>query len=63
MGGQSKCPGETATARRESNVQIMEIKHRCGPDGYSRCDESSLKSGDKATFGVIILNDSPTGSH
>ena len=61
MGGQSKCPGETATSRRESNVKIMEIKHLCGPNANSICDETTLKVGDIATFAVVIFNDSPTG--
>ena len=29
MGGQSKCPGETGTTRRESNVKIHQIVDRC----------------------------------
>ena len=53
MGGQSKCPGETATSRRESNVKIMEIKHLCGPDSNSICDETTLKAGDIANFAVV----------
>mmetsp|Transcript_20384 Transcript_20384/g.28120 ORF Transcript_20384/g.28120 Transcript_20384/m.28120 type:complete len:161 (+) Transcript_20384:157-639(+) len=31
MGGQSKCPGETGTSRRESEVKIIQIIPRCGP--------------------------------
>ena len=61
MGGQSKCPGETATSRRESDVKIMEIKHKCGPNSNSICDDSTLKSGDRANFAVVIFNNSPTG--
>ena len=61
MGGQSKCPGETATSRRESNVKIIEISHRCGSNFKSVCDETTLKAGDTANFVVVIYNDSPTG--
>ena len=61
LGGQSKCPGETLTSRRESNVKIIEIAHRCGPNSNSICDETTLKIGDKAHFAVVIYNDSPTG--
>ena len=61
MGGQSRCPGETATAKRDSNVNILEIKHRCGPNMNSICDETTLAAGDTANFAVIIYNDSPTG--
>ena len=61
MGGQSKCPGETITSRRESNVKISEIKHKCGPNADSICDETTLKYGDSANFAVVIYNDSPTG--
>ena len=61
IGGQSICPGETATSRRESNVKIMGIKHKCGPNGNEHCDSTVLKSGDNANFGVLIYNDSPTG--
>ena len=62
IGGQSKCPGETATARRNSNVNIREIKHQCGPDSNSICDATTLKAGDLANFIVVIYNDSPTGT-
>ena len=61
MGGQSMCPGETGTSRRESNVKIMEIKHKCGSNSNSRCDETTLNPGDTANFAVIVFNDSPTG--
>jgi hypothetical protein len=60
MGGQSKCPGETGTSRRESAVSIYQIVPRCGPDRISSCIPPILKHGDVATFGVIILNNSPT---
>ena len=60
--GQSKCPGETGTSRRESNVQILEIVPRCGPKNNQICDESTLVPGDPALFGVVIQNLSPTGN-
>ena len=60
LGGQSSCPGETATAMRQSQVKIMEIKPQCGPNSNSVCDQTTLKSGDSATFSVVIYNDSPT---
>ena len=63
IGGKSKCPGETGTSRRESSVQIMEIKHMCGPDSNSICDETTLSAGSKANFAVVIYNNSPTGTH
>lgn len=62
MGGQSKCPGESGTNRRESQVSIQGIVSRCGsatpPD---ECTNQNLAPGTKAHFGVIILNNSPTG--
>ena len=60
MGGASKCPGETGTSRRESNVRILEIRERCGANKASPCDEHTLNPGDNANFGVIIENLSPT---
>ena len=60
MGGASKCPGETGTSRRESNVRILEIRHRCGVDKASICNELTLNPGDFATFGAVIENLSPT---
>ena len=62
MGGRSKCPGETATSKRESNYQIMEISPRCGSNGLSVCDATTLNAGDKANFAIVIYNDSPTGN-
>ena len=61
LGGESKCPGETGTSRRESNLQIMEISQRCGPDSNSICDETTLNAGDTANFAVVLYNGSPTG--
>ena len=61
IGGQSQCPGETATSRRQSNVQIMEIVPQCGPDSNAICDVTTLAEGAKANFAVVIYNDSPTG--
>ena len=60
MGGTSKCPGETGTSRRESNVRILEIRERCGADKASPCNELTLGPGDNANFGVVIENLSPT---
>ncbi len=60
MGGASKCPGETGTSRRESNVRILEIRERCGADKASPCNELTLGPGDNANFGVVIENLSPT---
>ena len=60
MGGASKCPGETGTSRRESNVKILEIRERCGADNASPCNELTLAAGDNANFGVVIENLSPT---
>ena len=61
LGGQSKCPGETATSRRESQLQITAISPRCGPNSNSVCDETTLNAGDVANFAVVIYNDSPAG--
>ena len=60
MGGASKCPGETGTSRRESNVRILEIRERCGTDKASPCNELTLVEGQYATFGAVIENLSPT---
>ena len=60
MGGASKCPGETGTSRRESNVRILQIRERCGADKASPCNELTLGPGDNANFGVVIENLSPT---
>ena len=60
MGGASKCPGETGTSRRESNVRILEIRERCGADNASPCNELTLSAGENANFGVVIENLSPT---
>ena len=60
MGGASKCPGETGTSRRESNVRILEIRERCGEDNASPCNEFTLAPGENANFGVVIENLSPT---
>lgn len=60
VGGESKCPGETGTSRRESNVRINRIVHRCGADRKSICDELTLTNpDDTAHFGVVIQNLSP----
>ena len=42
-------------------MNIVEIIPRCGPNMNSICDETTLKTGDVANFGVIFYNDSPTG--
>lgn len=60
MGGQSKCPGETMTSRRESNVRIMTIEHRCGNFADEECDYRTLGEDGEAHFAAIIFNDSPT---
>lgn len=61
VGGQSKCPGETGTSRRESNVRINRIIHRCGADRKSICDELTLQNPDDVAYlGVVIQNLSPT---
>jgi len=61
MGGQSKCPGETGTSRRESGVRIVNIIPRCGPQRNQPCDATTLNYAEVATFGVVIENLSPTG--
>ena len=61
MGGQSRCPGETGTNRRESQVTIKSIVPRCpAGSGDVPCTNKNLAFGEKAHFGVIILNESPT---
>ena len=60
MGGASKCPGETGTSRRESNVRILEVRERCGADNASPCNELTLVNGQYANFGAVIENLSPT---
>ena len=70
MGGQSKCPGETGTTRRESNVVIQQIKERCctvnppNANGKAVCSCQNIPDPDNtagAAFGVIIKNLSPSG--
>ena len=60
MGGASKCPGETLTSRRESQVSVR-IVSRCGPTRDQPCDESTLQPDEAAQFGLLINNLSPTG--
>ena len=60
IGGQSKCPGETGTSRRQSSVNIVDIVPRCVATD-SLCKSTNLNAGEKAHFGVVILNTSPTG--
>ena len=73
MGGQSKCPGETGTSRRESNVKLVQVVDRCC--GISKGKKSTGKSCvctdleergdavlDQAAFGVVIHNLSPSGN-
>lgn len=60
MGGQSKCPGETATQRRESGVKIRMIVPRCGATGNSTCDADTLNIDSTAAFGLVVENLSPT---
>ncbi len=59
MGGQSKCPGETLTSRRESAVTVFDIVPRCGATKNLPCTD--LAPGTTASFGLVILNLSPTG--
>jgi hypothetical protein len=61
MGGQSKCPGESGTNRRESQVSIVGILPRCANTG--ECTNVGLPAGTKAHYGVIIQNISPTGMY
>ena len=61
MGGQSRCPGESGTNRRESQVRIVDIIPRC-PSSSGDCTNINLNPGEKAHFGVVIINESPTGS-
>jgi hypothetical protein len=62
IGGQSKCPGETMTSRRESAVRIIEVIPRCGPDHNQECTgETAPEAGEDAIFGVVVQNLSPTG--
>ena len=61
MGGQSQCPGETGTNKRQSEVTIREIVPRCGELKNSAC--TNLPHGEKASFGIIIINESPTGMY
>ena len=67
MGGKSKCPGETGTTRRKSNVKIYEIKERCcnanprNAAGEFNCQCSNLPDKTNAVIGVVIYNDSPSG--
>jgi hypothetical protein len=56
--------GETFTTNRQSNVIITQINSYCGPLGQlGICDATSLQSGERAHFGVVIYNGSPTGMH
>ena len=61
IGGQSKCPGETGTARRQSSVSIVDIVPRSASSD-SLCTNTNLNAGEKAHFGVVILNMSPTST-
>jgi len=54
MGGQSKCPGETGTNRRESQISNFKIVSRCTANDPTQACTSG------ATFGAQILNMSPT---
>lgn len=54
MGGQSKCPGETGTTRREGGTRIVEIRPRCGPNRDLPCDGATLGAADTAAFGIVI---------
>jgi hypothetical protein len=60
MGGQTRCPGETGTNRRESQISIVEVIPRCSSSS-TVCSNAELNPGEKAHFGIVILNTSPTG--
>lgn len=60
MGGASKCPGETATSRRDSGVTLKAVVPRCGIKRNLPCGLSTLNVQQPARFGVIIENLSPT---
>ena len=62
MGGQSKCPGESGTNRREMSVNLVEALPICAP-GTVVCTNQNLVPGEKAHFALKILNESPTGSN
>ena len=60
LGGQSECPGETATTKYDSFVTIEEISYRsCEARGYPFCQ--GLPYGTTATIGVVVQNLSPSG--
>ena len=59
VGGQSKCPGETMTTKREADVQIVEVVYKCG-ESHPRC--TGLERGVPAVIGVRIQNLSPSGN-
>lgn len=59
IGGQSRCPGETMTTKRESEVKITRLVHKCGSDRNSSC--TGLKVGENAIFGLQVQNLSPSG--
>ena len=73
LGGQSMCPGETMTNRREmssyidangkviSGVEIVKIVDRCGITKNLPC--TNLLPGQLAIFGVVIQNLSPTSMY
>ena len=59
MGGESKCPGETGTLRRESGVEILQVLPNCGAGDFTGANTAAPGV---ATFSVIVLNISPTGT-
>lgn len=61
IGGQSKCPAETATLARESGVELIDIIHMCGDSGSETC--SDLEEDEKAYFSAVIFNNSPTSTN
>jgi len=62
MGGQSKCPGETGTSRRESEVKIIQIIPRCGPTKTRFVIRAPWsQESEAALFGVVIQNLSHRG--
>ncbi|KAJ1448605.1 hypothetical protein M885DRAFT_574079 [Pelagophyceae sp. CCMP2097] len=60
MGGQSSCPGETATTKIDSRITINALEYHCGDSFKPRADCDDLKVGEIATIGVILQSTSPS---
>lgn len=54
------CPGEPRTSLREDNVRIVYVQPRCGLNRLMPCNALTLAPSQKARFGVVIENLSPT---